>query len=1206
MITVKNIPNPLHKSNREKKQFKFSRNNNLRDYLEMSDFDYSSHRIVVSGQRTNNLDKFIDDFDEILILPEIKGPFWAVAVTAAKALWATALAYPVQFWITVAAMGYSIYAATQKPRMPSMGSGSDESSPTYGWEGITTLQDIGIPVPIIYGEHKIGGNIINQFISTDGDKNYLNVLLALCEGEIESISSIEINDNPIANFDGVVTYERLGTNTQSVIPNFNDLHNIYAINSQLIQNNSYTYTTVDSDVEGFKIQFQLPNGLYEVDQASGNLKAWSVTYRVEYRVSGIGAYIDLGTTTINYKSRSIMRRYYEKTDLTAAQYDIRITKTSSDSTDYLISDLYIQSIDEIKTDDIAYVNTALLGIKALASEQISGGMPNFTCIVKGRKVSAPKVMNGISQVDWEDYYWDPTASEYKLLSDDTSLTWDGTTYINQYCANPIWCTKDVFINTRYGLGEYIDSTNIDDDLYLEMAKYCEERVPNGQGGYEKRFTIDVVMDSPARAPDWIIQLAASFRAMSFYSENTIKLRIDKEETPTQLFTMGNIKKDSFTQKWKSIKDIPNVMEIQFMDKDKSYKQDQVAYIDEAALTDGDPMRKKNIRLFTTKMSQAIREARYALKVSKYINRVVSFVAGIDAIAVEAGDVISISHDVPQWGYSGRIKNASSKTHVTIDRDVEIGVSASYKLRVRFSDETIEETTVVNAAETTNILDVWPGFSRIPQQYDVYTFGPSTSVKKDFRVISIEKTNKNDVRLTASEYNEDVYDDSEISIPTNNYSDLDLSIPTVNSLRLTERLVKLKDGTIETSIDVWYERPSRDNFVQTIRSFRIYLSDDDGESWVPRGETINDNYSIIGGIEDMVNYTIAVTTVNGFGEETAIANSAQTAISIIGKSAAPSNVSSFLVNQSRDRLYLGWTEVDDVDLSGYEIRLGSDWVSGQILVTGIKGDHYITIDFRTGTSQSYWIKAIDTSGNYSETATEAVITIDNIPFQNIIVSYSEQTDWNGTKSNTEKSGNNLIVSTGHLSGTYITPIQDVGYVATFRIAIEAVTSLSNSRMFNTDGTTRFNTSATERFTGGELPGVATFRIRTSEDNISWTSWSTWQAGDYKCRYFQLEMTLTRDSIDDTINCSTFDYYVDLPNVDEWGEERILDADANAGKAVVFTKTFHENPTVNISILTGGAIYYRFSVSPTTTGFTVQLYDANGIKRGGTFRYHAHGV
>ena len=53
-----------------------------------------------------------------------------------------------------------------------------------------------------------------------------------------------------------------------------------------------------------------------------------------------------------------------------------------------------------------------------------------------------------------------------------------------------------------------------------------------------------------------------------------------------------------------------------MDKDKGYRQETIAYIDEDALAAGDPMRKSQVRLFTTRASYAIRAGRYALKVAQ--------------------------------------------------------------------------------------------------------------------------------------------------------------------------------------------------------------------------------------------------------------------------------------------------------------------------------------------------------------------------------------------------------------------------------------------------------------------------------------------------------------------------------------------------------------------------------------------------------------
>lgn len=72
-------------------------------------------------------------------------------------------------------------------------------------------------IPVIYGERRVGGTRV--FVHTQGgDKNdYLYIALVLCEGEIESITNIEIDDRPITDsrYDGLYSYQLFyGTDDQ--------------------------------------------------------------------------------------------------------------------------------------------------------------------------------------------------------------------------------------------------------------------------------------------------------------------------------------------------------------------------------------------------------------------------------------------------------------------------------------------------------------------------------------------------------------------------------------------------------------------------------------------------------------------------------------------------------------------------------------------------------------------------------------------------------------------------------------------------------------------------------------------------------------------------------------------------------------------------------------------------------------------------------
>ncbi|MFA5160249.1 MAG: hypothetical protein WC484_07090 [Candidatus Omnitrophota bacterium] len=206
------------------------------------------------------------------------------------------------------------------------------------------------------------------------------------------------------------------------------------------------------------------------------------------------------------------------------------------------------------------------------------------------------------------------------------------------------------------------------------------------------------------------------------------------------------------------------------------------------------------------------------------------------------------------------------------------------------------------------------------------------------------------------------------------------------------------------------------------------------------------------------------------------------------------------------------------------------------------------------------------------------------------------------------GVNLKLSSNELVGQYITPVRDVGYIAPFGVVVEAIIAITAALGFNTDAVRRFNTSSTLRFTGEEAVGALTFEIRYSEDGAdpeidTWTDWLPFKSGDYYCRWFQLRMTITRQALDIDLVCSKFDYTADLPDVNEKGVDEVTVA--VTGKAVVFTNTFHTEPVVNISILSGTGVYYRFSAKD-STGFTVILYDVTGTEVVGDFEFHAYGV
>jgi len=1209
VIKIKIIPNILSTDGRKTFDVEYVVDRKVSDYL--FDVDLKGQKVIYEGRVLSDLSVPLQDNDELIITPDIKAPVigflvaaWPIIVATAKII--TTIA-------TLASIGYAIYSAvSNKPRKPANGLGSvsggmEEGSPTYGWDGIRTSMDVGIPVPVVLGSHRVGGNIINQYISTDGNKNYLNVLLALSEGEVEYIDEIEINENPVSNYDGVEIHKRFGTADQTPIPYFMQTHNVIEIGVQISHGleNSYIYTTDKNDVSAFEIYVQLPNGLYTVAGADQHIVAWTATYRVEYKLHTSANWIDLGEQSITERSRSSIRRIFRKEGLVPGQYDIRITKTSYDSEFLQSSDFVIQAIDEIQDNSLAYPNVALLGLRLLATEQLNGPTPNITCVVR-RKVLLPKVMNGSQEVDWKDYYWDSESQKYRLLSDNSQLSWDGVSYVNKYCSNPVWIIKDLLLNSRYGLGDFINSDSINLPLLLEMAQYCEEKVPDGNGGFEKRFQLNAVLDSSTRAIDVVMQLSATFRGLPFYSQGSIQLKIDKPELPVQIFGMGNIIENSFKESWISKKEVPNEIEVQFMNESNRFKQESIFIEDEESLYQlNEPRRKKVLRLLVTKLSYAVREGKYALRIAKRLDRMVSFKAGIDAIVCQVGDVVGISHDVPQIGFSGRLKSGTLSS-VTLDEPFTVEPGKSYRIIVMFADGNQEEKIISNSPGTYSVLSITENFSQVPQNFDIYAVGEVNKVVEPFRIVSLRRDSKNEVEITAVKYNEAVYDDSGLSLPILNYSSLSADLPNTENLRLSESIFKTGDGTIENKIDVWFQLPTNlsTRYVRTYDRARIYLSDNEGLSWIYKGETVNDHFAIVGDIKDEITYKIAVVSIGNDGQANQIQTSPQVNITVLGKTAPPSNVTGFDVSQEGNFLRFKCDVHPDADFAYFRIKQGSEWSTAQVIIERADLSQYMFPVGQIG-RQNLLCKAVDTSGN--ESLNPAIDTINvtlppDMNFLNAVNLWQFDNDyildnlslvwrndfssdyarpvialrtaltWEDLESEGQTweyqklNGGLILNATVESSGYFETnkPI-DLGIIFEFKLIIDALY---------------------KNVTGGSL----VVQISLSEDGTSYSSFVTVTADTiYRARFVKFKVLLSTSDTSQNVYLYDCDIYFNAPSMKvSWGRDVAVPV---SGKEILYGQEFTSAPSIKVSIV-NGVQGIPIVQNKTTDQFEVKCYNLAG--------------
>lgn len=266
-------------------------------------------------------------------------------------------------------------------------------------------------------------------------------------------------------------------------------------------------------------------------------------------------------------------------------------------------------------------NVAYLALTLKTSDKLKGGFPTVTSIVQGLKIR----------------------------------TWDGLQWVTTktYSNNPAACIRDFLTDIRYGVG--LPESLIDDVSFGEVYDYCNISVGNNQGGTEARYTLNFILDTKKPAIDSLADLLITCNGFLLWSGSKLKLKTEKVENVTQNFNMSNIVEKSFSYQYAPKDEMINRVKLQYIDPTQNYTKvyaiaENKTEQDDRAFIEGSNgvIEKEFTMLGVTRFTQASRLANTYLKGAKANPILCKFKAGIYAIHCEPGDVISVSHDVPNW------------------------------------------------------------------------------------------------------------------------------------------------------------------------------------------------------------------------------------------------------------------------------------------------------------------------------------------------------------------------------------------------------------------------------------------------------------------------------------------------------------------------------------------------------------------------------
>lgn len=683
-----------------------------------------------------------------------------------------------------------------------------EGSPTYDFAGVRNTYRSGGVIPVVYGRHKVGGQVLQQFYRVNAEgKSTLYTLLGLSHGECAAISglgvvneldgaqapdSITVNGNPIKNYRGVKISTRLGTFDQESIPGFRSV--VVAVGFGVILqwrgtdppfSHAFRHVTT-TKVDAFEINLFFPEGLIDYT-SSGQPGTRTIHYAVRWRRKGTTAWTTTPTLILNGNTRAQFSTAFRQDGLVADRYEIeveRILPVWPEVGPDKASMMVVQSINEIASDDVAYAGIALLAIVQQATDQLSGALPNYASVLDGRLV----------------YVWDGVSTT-------------SPTYSRVWTQNPAWISFDILTNPYFGGGQFFNGNNADLPTCKAAADFFDSLAPDGRGNQHARGRTNIVFDKPIRLWDAASQVLSPFRGGILMIGRKIKWRIEQATSYSQLFTAGNVSAGSWELSYRSPALRANVVQVQFVNEETGYEPDSIERIDQAALDAGNAVRKTQVFLHgVTHPGRAATAAQFLLNTERDIGETLSFEAAVDAVAVEPGDVIAFAHDGALVGnVSGRLLDGSIDK-VSLDRAVTLVGSDRILIRTHGTGvDVFQERTIATPGAGTypkhTQLTVTPDWNSgdVAARGNPFALGVSGSVTRQYRVISASLTQGLLRRLSCVEYAPSIYSDDPGTVET--FTDelpWTTRIPAPpTGLTLVERQVSLGDGSSGSVVDVYF-------------------------------------------------------------------------------------------------------------------------------------------------------------------------------------------------------------------------------------------------------------------------------------------------------------------------------------------------------------------------------------------------------------------
>ncbi len=565
------------------------------------------------------------------------------------------------------------------------------------------------------------------------------ILLALGEGEFAgalTAKDIYLDGTPLENSDGSQNFSgvawefRPGTQAQNYIQGIPGSENEINVGTEISSKTAWTHSFSNTQLSAVRLRLKWPSLFKQED--NGDLMGNSVSYSVDLQTDG-GSWQTVLESAVTGKTSSGYERCH-RIDLPRANtgWVLRLRKVTEDVSTSKIGDVMtLQSYAEILDAKLRYPNTALLYVE-FDSRQFNGSIPKIACSPRGRVIRVP------------DNY-DPETRQYSGI-------WTGA-FKWAWTDNPAWIFYDLIVTDRFGLGNRLTSENIDKWTLYQVARYCDEPVPDGKGGdgTEPRYLCNVYIQDRNDAYTVLRDFAAIFRGMTCWSGDQVIALADMPRDIDYTYTRANVINGRFQYASSSSKTRYTNALVSWSDPENEYADAMEPVFEQPLVARYGFNQLELTAIGCTRQSEANRKGRWGILTNNK-DRVVTFSVGLDGNIPQPGYVIAVADEMLAGKVNGGRTSKVDGCVITLDRKTE--AKAGDRLLMNLPSGATQSRTIQDVDGY--IVTVTTEYTEVPETECVWAVESDSLKVQQYRVVSVKDNNDSTFTISAAAHDPDKY------------------------------------------------------------------------------------------------------------------------------------------------------------------------------------------------------------------------------------------------------------------------------------------------------------------------------------------------------------------------------------------------------------------------------------------------------------------